>query len=208
VLEDVPGEIEILSCKHERTPIAGGDVWYHSWQAGGGYGDPLRREPARVADDVGRGVVSPQAARLIYGVASRADGTVDPGETEALRSELRKTRIAQSRSPRAGNAVLRFSGRGTARFGAALDLDLDNGAIRCAYCSSALGRPGDDLLPGLREWEAPLTAAGPVRGEDYDRGRFRLRHVLCPNCGSALDVHLAFDGAPWPSTDVSIGVTT
>jgi N-methylhydantoinase B len=207
-LEDVPGEIEILSCKHERTPIAGGDVWYHSWQAGGGYGDPLRREPARVADDVGRGVVSPQAARLIYGVASRSDGTVDPVETEALRSELRKTRIAQSRAPRAGDAVLRFSGRGTARFGAALDLDLDNGAIRCAYCSSALGKPGEDLLPGLREWEAPLTAAGPVRGEDYDRGRFRLRHVLCPNCGSALDVHLAFSGAPWPSTDVSIGVTT
>ena len=24
-----------------------GDVWYHSWQAGGGYGDPLLRDPAR-----------------------------------------------------------------------------------------------------------------------------------------------------------------
>lgn len=206
-LEDVPGAMEILSCKHERTPMAGGDVWYHSWQAGGGYGDPLRREPARVADDVGRGVVSPQAARLIYGVASRADGIVDPGETEALRSELRMARIAQSRPPCAGDAVWRFSGRGTARFGATLDLDLDHGAIRCVYCRGVLGRPGEDLLPALREWEAPLTAAGPVRGEDYDRGRFRLRHVLCPNCGSALDVHLAFDGAPWPSTDVSIGVT-
>jgi len=207
-LDDVPGEMEILSCKHERTPIAGGDVWYHSWQAGGGYGDPLRREPARVAHDVECGAVSPQAARSIYGVVARADGSVDPRATEALRSELRKARIAQSRSPRAGDAVLRFSGRGSARFGATLDLELDNGAIRCACCGGTLGKPGEDLLPGLREWEAPLTAAGPVRGEHYDRGRFRLRHILCPNCGSALDVHLAYDGAPWPSTDALIGVTT
>jgi len=204
-LEDVPGGIEILSCKHERTPIAGGDVWYHSWQAGGGYGDPLRREPARVADDVGRGVVSPQAAGSIYGVALRTDGSVDPSGTETLRSELRKTRLAQSRPPRVGDAVMRFSGRGTAHFGATLDLHLDEGAIRCTHCASTIGKPGDDMLPGLREWEAPLDAAGPVRGTDYDRGRFSLRHVLCPSCGSALDVHLSFEGAPWPSMEAVIG---
>jgi len=86
-----------------------------------------------------------------------------------------------------------------------LDLHLDDDVIRCTQCKSPLGKPGDDLLLGLREWEAPLTAAGPVRGEDYDRGRFRLRHVLCPNCGSALDVHLSFDGAPWPSMEAVIG---
>lgn len=103
---------------------------------------------------------------------------------------------------------MRFSGRGTARFGAALGLDLDGGAIRCTHCTSTLGKPGEDLLPGLREWEAPLTAAGPVRGEDYDRGRFRLRHVLCPNCGSTLDVHLSFEGAPRPSMEAVIGTTS
>ena len=207
-LENVPGATEILSCKHERTPIAAGDVWYHSWQAGGGYGDPLRREPARVADDVAREAVSPHAARSIYGVALRSDGTVDLDGTEALRSELRKARLAQSRPPRANDAVMRFSGHGTARFGATLELDLDNSAIRCAHCHNTLGKPGDDLLLRLREWEAPLDAAGPVRGEDYDRGRFRLRHLLCPSCGGAIDVHLSFEGAPWPSTDAAIGITS
>ena len=48
----VEGALEILPCKHTRSPIAAGDVWYHSWQAGGGYGDPLLREPERVATDL------------------------------------------------------------------------------------------------------------------------------------------------------------
>jgi N-methylhydantoinase B len=206
-LEDVAGKLEVLSCKHERTAMAGGDVWYHSWQAGGGFGDPLRREPARVGEDVERGAVSAQAARLIYGVALRPDGSVDAPATKTLRTELRATRLAQSRAPSAGSAVWRFAGRGAARFGSALDLDFDRGAIRCADCGCTLGKPDEDLLPALRVWEAPLTAAGPTRGEDYDRGRFRLRHVLCPGCGTALEVHLAFDGAPWPSMDVRIGLT-
>ena len=73
-----PGRREILECKHERSPILAGEVWYHSWQAGAGYGDPLEREPARVATDVARGAVSAVAARSIYGVVLRADGTRGP----------------------------------------------------------------------------------------------------------------------------------
>ena len=37
---------------------------------GGGFGDPRRREPARVAEDVEQGFVSEPAARGIYGVGS------------------------------------------------------------------------------------------------------------------------------------------
>ena len=44
-LGDIEGKLEILCCKHEHSVIALGDVWYHSWQGGGGYGDPLERDP-------------------------------------------------------------------------------------------------------------------------------------------------------------------
>lgn len=201
-LADVPGKLERLASKHERTPIAEGDVWYHSWQAGGGYGDPLQRDPSRVAEDVLRGVASVEAARDIYGVALSADDVVDTAATNDLRASHRKARLAKSQEPRPGDAVMRFSGQGSSRFGTALTLDLSEGAIRCSHCGSALGEPGHDILPRLREWKAPLTAAGPVRGEHYDRGRFHLRHLLCPECGSAIDVHVAHEDAPWPSADV------
>ena len=53
--------------------------------AGGGYGDPLARDPARVLDDVLDGFISAAAARRDYGVALTPDGRVDEAETRALR---------------------------------------------------------------------------------------------------------------------------
>jgi hypothetical protein len=95
--------------------------------------------------------------------------------------------------------VLTFEGAGSHRFGAVLELALDEGRIACARCDEPLGAPGENLLPRLKEIVLPVTAAGPVRGEDYDRGRFGLRLLLCPGCGAAIDAHLAFEGAPRPS---------
>ena len=45
---------------------------------GGGYGDPLRRDPADVARDVASGYVSPEAARDAYGVAVSRQGISTP----------------------------------------------------------------------------------------------------------------------------------
>jgi len=35
---------------------------------GGGYGDPLRRDPKAVADDLENGYVTPERAQEVYGV--------------------------------------------------------------------------------------------------------------------------------------------
>ncbi|GAB5469488.1 MAG: hydantoinase B/oxoprolinase family protein [Rhodospirillales bacterium] len=53
---------------------------------GGGYGDPLTREPRRVGHDVAEGWVSPERAREVYGVAVDPNGQVDPAETDRLRA--------------------------------------------------------------------------------------------------------------------------
>jgi N-methylhydantoinase B len=53
---------------------------------GGGWGDPMRRDPARVAEDVRRGFLSPESARRDYGVVCRADGAIDSGATTTLRT--------------------------------------------------------------------------------------------------------------------------
>jgi N-methylhydantoinase B len=56
---------------------------------GGGFGDPLTREPNKVARDVALGYVSPAAARKDYGVALREDGAVDEAATARVRNEAR-----------------------------------------------------------------------------------------------------------------------
>lgn len=54
--------------------------------AGGGWGNPLRRDPERVWRDIRDDLVSPEQAREIYGVALTADGTaVDQVATSRLR---------------------------------------------------------------------------------------------------------------------------
>jgi N-methylhydantoinase B len=55
---------------------------------GGGYGDPLARDPRLVAEDVLAGYVSPERARAAYGVALDAGGSVDERATADLRSRI------------------------------------------------------------------------------------------------------------------------
>jgi len=57
--------------------------------AGGGYGDPLRRDPGRVREDVADGLITADAARRDYGVALGEGGLVDEAETAQLRSAMR-----------------------------------------------------------------------------------------------------------------------
>ena len=63
-----------------------------SWElgGGGGFGDPLTRDPALVRQDVVRGYVSSEAARRDYGVALTDALAIDDAETSRLRGEEKK----------------------------------------------------------------------------------------------------------------------
>jgi N-methylhydantoinase B len=71
-----------------------GDVFAVSWQGGGGFGDPLERDPAAVLDDLRRGLISPAMATDIHGVALTPDG-VDAAATEQRRRETRIARVGR-----------------------------------------------------------------------------------------------------------------
>jgi N-methylhydantoinase B len=90
-LEDIAGEHEDLPPEYEGG-IAAGDVYFTHWQAGGGYGDPLLRDPALVLADVRAGKVSTDAALRIYGVVLASDDEVDVERTSEQRERLRDDR--------------------------------------------------------------------------------------------------------------------
>jgi N-methylhydantoinase B len=58
---------------------------------GGGWGDPLRRAPDAVREDVAAGLVSPERARSVYGVAIDQDDAA----TQALRHAMSAERSAR-----------------------------------------------------------------------------------------------------------------
>lgn len=65
--------------------------------AGGGFGDPLARDPTLVAADVRRGLVSAMRARTAYGVLLDRDGNVDAQATAQERASLTAGRETAAR---------------------------------------------------------------------------------------------------------------
>ena len=73
-----------------------GDLFRHEVAGGGGWGDPLERDPALVLKDVFNEFVSPDAAREVYGVALSGDPlAVDAPATAVLRDRMRAQRNGQ-----------------------------------------------------------------------------------------------------------------
>src|SRR5689334_466476 len=70
-----------------------GDLFRHEVAGGGGWGDPLERDPALVLRDVLNGFVSERAAREDYGVVLTGKPLiVDDAATAALRQRMRAQR--------------------------------------------------------------------------------------------------------------------
>jgi N-methylhydantoinase B len=70
-----------------------GDVFCHVHPGGGGWGDPLERDPAAVLKDVRNEFLSRAKAEADYGVVIDATAwTVDEAATRRLRADMRRRR--------------------------------------------------------------------------------------------------------------------
>ena len=79
-------------------PLMGEDALYVRWNGGGGYGDPLDREPEQVRDDVVGSLVSVEAARDAYGVVLSQSGELDLPATKTLRRDMKSARTGKELS--------------------------------------------------------------------------------------------------------------
>jgi N-methylhydantoinase B len=96
----------------DDEPIAAGEVVRIETTGGGGWGDPLARDPAAVATDVLHDKVSLGSAESDYGVVLTGGGddpVVDVDATEALRARMRSERDDQPFFDR-GEGYARLSG--------------------------------------------------------------------------------------------------
>ncbi|WP_123028749.1 hydantoinase B/oxoprolinase family protein [Mycolicibacterium stellerae] len=185
-LADLGGTREIGAC-YAESYLAPGEVLYMHWQGGGGYGDPLRREPAAVARDVVNGKVSAEGARINYGVVV-ADGDFDTAATAALRDDIRAERRSRSDIPQTQQAnVHPETGRRIDDNLAEITIG-DARVIACAHCGRLLGDSKTGRLD-LARYEGPSTDAGPQVTSDpteYIDTPVVFRQLCCPGCWTAV----------------------
>jgi N-methylhydantoinase B len=79
-------DVSRTSSKVQARKLKPGERLHLRAGGGGGFGDPLERDPERVADDVRQGYVSVDSARQNYRVAVDARGRLDVAATRKLRS--------------------------------------------------------------------------------------------------------------------------
>ena len=87
------GEKSPLPSKIDNVRVQPGDRIVFRTAGGGGWGDPLEREPGQVRNDVARRLLSANAARENYGVVLQGDEfTVDLQATQDLREGTKRNR--------------------------------------------------------------------------------------------------------------------
>ena len=210
-LEQAVGDLERLHPQAVLMPVPAGDAIVVEYNGGGGFGDPLHREPDRVAQDVALDRVSAAAARTFWGVVLDDDGAVDGPATDEARAAIRRSRLAAATGP--GDPAARPDGDlHVVLPGAGGSVDLVRVGERhgwsCGSCGQWLAGLGEAYHRG-----AAVTDRAPheVDARRYpDPAQFGdpsllLRQYSCPSCAALLSQEFCRAGdAPGTTVDIQL----
>ncbi len=93
ILEKADGTSQIIGNKVEDVYVNEGDQLHFITWGGGGWGDPLARDPALVGKEIVQGLVTVEGAKS-YGVIVSNKGVVDLAASDALRAKMQSERGA------------------------------------------------------------------------------------------------------------------
>jgi len=177
------------------TDIGKDDILYIRYDGGGGYGDPLDRDPELVLKDLLWGLITEGPARDIYGVViDLANKRVDYEATYERRGALRTERFG-GRKPRCESRSRGEIARTRFRLGEYLQVagSGDEAFVQCTWC-------GERICPSRANWKdyavvrrSSQAKAGPLR---VDSNKFFLLEFFCPGCATALEVEITYQDDP------------
>lgn len=148
--DTIRGDGGLLIGQVPSRPVKRYDLWDQFTNGGGGFGDPIERNPLWVKRDLGNDLVSPHAARSVYGVVVK-EGTheIDQEKTEVVRKEIRAARIKR------GIPVKEYLARERERISSG---DLPEMAASCL--NECMGNSKKFESEFRKFWELPETFSG------------------------------------------------
>jgi N-methylhydantoinase B len=184
-LEALGGESELLG--YCDFTMGSSDVLFLRSASGGGYGDPLDRDPTAVLEDVQQGLITEEMALTVYGVAVAADG-IDAAATERHRAGLWEERRRAGRSQTAGPDLSDAQVLHPLRENLEVARLGGETWVRCARCTHGLTRQDADWTQACARLTLAPERASPVMAPWNDHAR--LLQLCCPACGALFDCDL------------------
>ncbi|MQA02385.1 MAG: hydantoinase B/oxoprolinase family protein [Streptosporangiales bacterium] len=180
---------QLLEINQQDVTIDASDVFVQWVAGGGGYGDPLLREPGRVASDVADGYVSERVASTVYGVVLDEEGVVDVETTDQRRTAIRTERLA-GQIPTASVEASATAEDSAPRW---------NGAHW--YCPASGARLGDG-----QDWRTDVLTRTSVAAQHLGELGVRVRprdhepavlidELISPACGTLLETRIRVESS-------------
>ncbi len=184
-------EVE-LGLRQENFTQTRDDVYAVRWTGGGGFGDPMERDPEAIQRDLDGYCVTEDTARAVYGAVLDAEGQVDPVATQKHREEIRMERVQ-----RADVRATRRAGDPVVEVNPALSVkrDGDGDFWACASCSAELGPRDANYKERCIEERNPVEQSNPLVGDPlrFIDERVEFRQYFCPGCGRLVENEIAVE---------------
>jgi N-methylhydantoinase B len=183
--------VQLRDSGFEQTDV---DAYAVSWCGGAGFGDPFRRDPARIQADLDEQVISREAAVDLYGAVFDADGQVDSDATNRHRAATVKARVNPDRQrPICGGDTL-------FEVSPVVSVKSNDQGHRyaCSCCSADLGPLSENYKAFADQTEVPIEQSNPLIGDPsrYVDAAIWFRSFTCPNCGALFDTEVAVGDDP------------
>ncbi len=190
----MPAQLEELAGEHVHVPPKAGnvvqgtdDVFCLAWTSAAGYGDPLEREPHRVASDVRNGYVTAAWAREHYGVCLDDAGEVDDPKSAALREARRRERLAAA-GPRARVTLPEQPEERNVAEGLAVARGAQEAEYVCRRCRTVIAPAAHNYKSGCvcRVRGVGEVGLAPIDPKLFIDDDIVYREYFCPGCGLLL----------------------
>lgn len=190
-LGDLDGRLEVVPVMASSN-LKRGDVYRSLTCGGGGFGDPVFRDAARVAADVLKRLVSREHAERAYGVVLAPDGSLDEAATGERRRRVLAERLAAASPPASASRAVAGSPAPAGSLGGSLRAYSSDGHLFTGCeCGRVFAPFGRSYKRGLALLEGPIQEAGPAVNPYGVGGPFVFRRFVCPACGRVLETEVA-----------------
>jgi N-methylhydantoinase B len=198
----VPGSIDEMlgESQYTRTgetnEVHEQDVLVSYQGGGGGYGDPIERDPELVLKDIIDGYVSAQAATDLYGVIAESDGSsYNKGATEKRREEIRNGRLERGTRRRVWENGSNGRAASVGRLGDNLEVVAARGQVfvRCIKCQSPICPVEENYKDYVLTADVPAAHGQPARFVPTMATPFVLREYCCPRCAIMFEVDMVME---------------